>query len=103
VAEATPGGLLDKLLDLRAMPDAKVLLYRLSQAPEDLIESDPEADAVYGWRAGIDAAMDVVVPALKSIVMMPGGSCGSTCLPKVDVESLIGRVPLTRSDRQGWR
>lgn len=86
-------GLIDALLILRNAPDPDVLLQG-------------EA-ALNGWRRGVDASLDRLVPALKAISMMEvAGSSASVhgihCIQKPAIEKVIGRVPLERT-KKGWQ
>lgn len=95
--ERVPEGLIDTLLAIRQVPGPETLL-RLTQPREDLLD---EHEAILGFRAGLDAALDLVVPALKQIVMLPADK-GPNAISKAEVERIIGRIPLNRNER-GWR
>lgn len=84
-------GLIDALLILRNAPD-----------PDILLQGDT---AMTGWRRGVDACLDLLVPALKQISMIETLSAnghGIHCIQKPAVQAIIGRVPLERTKR-GWR
>lgn len=83
-------GLIDGLLDRRRMPD-----------PTQLVDFLTNADFAKGFQAGIDVALDQLIPALKRVALLPPltgmpGSC-----PRGEVDKIIGRVPLKRTAK-GW-
>lgn len=87
-----PGvGLLDGILDRRRMPTKADSVMRF-MVDEDYRE---------GYKAGIDAAMDLLVPALKAVVLLGTFQNTAGTYSKADVDKIIGRVPLKRT-LKGW-
>lgn len=82
-------GLIDGLLDRRLMPDPRYLPAYLAE--ETFAE---------GYLAGIDTALDLLVPATKAILLLPSEGVGA--ISRGAVEKLIGRVPIERN-RYGWQ
>ena len=75
-------GIIDQLLHLRTFPDPASLMHD---------------DVVVVWRNAIDAALDLVVPGLKSVLMLPKSS--GNYFNAADIERIVGRVPLSRAER----
>lgn len=85
-----PVGLIDSLLDRRRMPD-----------PSHLVAFLANEDFAKGYQAGIDAALDQLVPALKKIALLPPLTGMPGSYPRGEVDKVIGRVPLKRTVN-GW-
>lgn len=93
-------GLIDRLLDMRSLPPVagQTTENPYTTASLRYLASEDFAD---GYKAGLDAALDALVPTLKEIVLQPpaGGMAGA--YSKSLTDKLIGRVPLRRT-RFGW-
>ena len=88
--KGNPSGLIDGLLDRRSMPD-----------PRHLEAFLVDHSFKQGFQAGIDAALDQLVPALKAVMLLPPHNNATGSLPRAGVEKIIGRVPLKRT-ATGW-
>jgi hypothetical protein len=81
-------GLIDRMLNLRVFPDPASLM------------SD---DVVVVWQNAIDASLDLIVPAMKTLAMAPAETNhGPNCISKQLVTQAIGNVPLSRG-AGGWK
>lgn len=79
-----PSGLIDQLLSFIKQP-----------ARLDYLLMDPSDERYHGYVAGIEDAMDFIVPALKEVVHLKAADPphGNNCIPRQDVEKIVGRVP----------
>lgn len=98
-------GLLDRILELRHAPISTTLLEDQNNGREVALEHEGDPEKAFlkrplspQWKAhqdAIDAALDVLVPFAKAIVTLePVEGHGGKCLPKEDIEKLLGRVPV---------
>ena len=98
-------GLLDRVLDLRFAPISEELLADQDNGREVATEHEGDAEKAFirrplspRWKAhqdAVDAALDILVPFARAIVTMePTEKHGGACLPKDEVEKLLGRVPV---------
>lgn len=86
--EEITGGLIDRLLALRSMPEPGIIL-----AGEV---------AVKAWQGAVDRCLDALVPALKKVSLAEAvANHGVNCVFKPEIEEVIGRVPL-RKTAKGW-
>jgi hypothetical protein len=91
--EIVTSGLIEELLVMRETP-TPANLDRVSR----FLTNRDYAD---GFTAGIEQALDLLVPAAKRAALLATvQNHGPNCVSKLELEAILGRVPVRRDPRE---